>query len=126
MAGCRWLKPLLVGQFEFVEWTADDHLWHSRFIGLRQDKNPTDVLREGGRQTLELLALLRDSQCPEPSSVLRDRTPSRNRPEPLDPVGQHWVALERTHQSVLGLPIDMTMEIPVLKLTFAKSPCSGS
>jgi DNA ligase D-like protein (predicted ligase) len=47
MGGCRWLKPLLVGQFEFVEWTADDHVRHSRFIGLRQDKNPTDVLREG-------------------------------------------------------------------------------
>ena len=29
MAECRWLKPpQLVGQFEFVEWTADNHLRH--------------------------------------------------------------------------------------------------
>jgi ATP-dependent DNA ligase len=26
MAECRWLKPVLVGQFEFLEWTADNHL----------------------------------------------------------------------------------------------------
>ena len=33
MKDCRWLKPKLVGQFEFVEWTPDDHLRHSRFVG---------------------------------------------------------------------------------------------
>jgi DNA ligase D-like protein (predicted ligase) len=38
MADCRWLKPSLVAQFEFVEWTADNHLRHSRFIALREDK----------------------------------------------------------------------------------------
>ena len=46
MAGCRWLKPILVGQFEFVEWTPDNHLRHSRFIGLRDDKVPQSVVRE--------------------------------------------------------------------------------
>jgi bifunctional non-homologous end joining protein LigD len=35
MKDCRWLKPVLVGQFEFVEWTPDKHLRHSRFISLR-------------------------------------------------------------------------------------------
>jgi DNA ligase D-like protein (predicted ligase) len=39
MKECRWLKPVLVGQFEFVEWTPDNHLRHSRFIGLREDKS---------------------------------------------------------------------------------------
>jgi len=46
MKDCRWLKPLLVGQFEFVEWTEDGHLRHSRFMGLREDKKPTNVRRE--------------------------------------------------------------------------------
>ena len=46
MADCRWLKPSLVGQFEFVEWTADDHLRHSRFVALRDDKAARDVRRE--------------------------------------------------------------------------------
>jgi ATP-dependent DNA ligase len=46
MKDCRWLKPKLVGQFEFVEWIPDDHLRHSRFMGLRDDKKPEDVVRE--------------------------------------------------------------------------------
>ncbi len=36
MKDCRWLKPVLVGQFEFVEWTPDKHLRHSRFVNLRK------------------------------------------------------------------------------------------
>lgn len=46
MAECRWLKPQLVGQFEFVEWTEDVHLRHSRFVTLREDKKAKDVTRE--------------------------------------------------------------------------------
>jgi DNA ligase D-like protein (predicted ligase) len=46
MKDCRWLSPELVGQFEFVEWTPDDHLRHSKFIALREDKKPADVKRE--------------------------------------------------------------------------------
>jgi bifunctional non-homologous end joining protein LigD len=46
MAQCRWLKPVLVGQFEFVEWTPDNHLRHSRFVALREDKGAQDVRRE--------------------------------------------------------------------------------
>jgi ATP-dependent DNA ligase len=46
MVECRWLKPVLVGQFEFVEWTLDNHLRHSTFIGLRDDRSPRDVRRE--------------------------------------------------------------------------------
>ena len=46
MADCRWVKPELVGQFEFLEWTADNHLRHSRFMTLREDKPARDVRRE--------------------------------------------------------------------------------
>ncbi len=46
MAECWWVKPLLVGQFEFLEWTPDNHLRHSRFVALREDKNPLDVTAE--------------------------------------------------------------------------------
>jgi len=46
MADCRWLKPELVGQFEFVEWTADNHLRHTKFVALRDDKRAQDVRRE--------------------------------------------------------------------------------
>jgi bifunctional non-homologous end joining protein LigD len=46
MAECRWLTPSLIGQFEFVEWTTDHHLRHSRFMALRGDKKAKDVRRE--------------------------------------------------------------------------------
>ena len=46
MADCRWLKPVLVGQFEFVEWTDDNHLRHTKFVGLREDKVAREVTRE--------------------------------------------------------------------------------
>jgi ATP-dependent DNA ligase len=48
MAECQWLMPKLVGQFEFVEWTADLHLRHTRFIALRDDKPAGQVTREQG------------------------------------------------------------------------------
>jgi bifunctional non-homologous end joining protein LigD len=46
MKNCRWLKPELVAQFEFAEWTPDGHLRHSKFVGLRDDKDPWTVRRD--------------------------------------------------------------------------------
>ena len=46
MKECRWLQPVLVGQFEFVEWTPDGHLRHAKFVALREDKDPPEVHRE--------------------------------------------------------------------------------
>jgi DNA ligase D-like protein (predicted ligase) len=46
MAECVWLKPVLVAQIEFLEWTGENHLRHSRFVGLREDKKARDVERE--------------------------------------------------------------------------------
>jgi DNA ligase D-like protein (predicted ligase) len=53
MAQCRWLKPELVGQFEFLEWTSDNHLRHSKFVGLREDRPAREVGRDAsGRSAL--------------------------------------------------------------------------
>jgi bifunctional non-homologous end joining protein LigD len=46
MEECRWLQPRLVGQFEFVEWTGNNHLRHSKFVALRTDKKAKGVRRE--------------------------------------------------------------------------------
>lgn len=46
MKTCRWLKPVLVGRFEFTEWTPDNHLRHSQFVALRDDKKAGEVVRE--------------------------------------------------------------------------------
>jgi len=41
-----WLKPEVVAQLEFLEWTEGDRLRHSKFVGLREDKNPLRVIKE--------------------------------------------------------------------------------
>jgi len=46
MGECRWLKPHLVAQIEYADWTDVNHLRHSKFIALRGDKPAKDVKRE--------------------------------------------------------------------------------
>jgi bifunctional non-homologous end joining protein LigD len=41
-----WVQPRLVGQVGFGEWTRDGRLRHPRFLGLREDKAPEEVVRE--------------------------------------------------------------------------------
>jgi len=42
----HWVRPELVAQIKFTEWTADAKLRHPVYLGLRDDKKPTDVRRE--------------------------------------------------------------------------------
>jgi bifunctional non-homologous end joining protein LigD len=44
--GVHWLRPELVAQIGFTEWTRDGRLRHPRYLGLRDDKDPHDVVRE--------------------------------------------------------------------------------
>ena len=44
--GTHWIEPDLVGQFGFSEWTRDGRLRHPRYLGLRDDKRPSEVVRE--------------------------------------------------------------------------------
>jgi bifunctional non-homologous end joining protein LigD len=46
MKRCLWVKPVLVGQIKFTEWTHDDQLRQPVFLGLRTDKEAKDVVRE--------------------------------------------------------------------------------
>ena len=46
MTVLRWVKPLLVAEISFVEWTRDGSLRHAAFLGLRDDKPPRQVRRE--------------------------------------------------------------------------------
>ena len=46
MEKCVWLKPKLIAAIEYAEWTPANHLRHSRFVALRDDKDPRKVLRE--------------------------------------------------------------------------------
>src|SRR5205807_8554187 len=42
----HWVKPRLVAQVRFTEWTSDGKLRHPSFQGLRPDKTPMETVRE--------------------------------------------------------------------------------
>jgi len=44
--GAHWVRPELVAQIGFAEWTNDDRLRQARFLGMRDDKPPGEVVRE--------------------------------------------------------------------------------
>jgi bifunctional non-homologous end joining protein LigD len=46
MKRCHWLEPKLVCQIKFSEWTRDGKLRHPVFLGLREDKEAEEVVRE--------------------------------------------------------------------------------
>jgi DNA ligase D-like protein (predicted ligase) len=46
MKECVWVRPELVARIQFLESTGADHLRHSKFVALRDDKDPSRVVRE--------------------------------------------------------------------------------
>jgi bifunctional non-homologous end joining protein LigD len=42
----HWVKPRLVAQVKFTEWTDDNKLRHPTYLGMRDDKKPEEVVRE--------------------------------------------------------------------------------
>jgi bifunctional non-homologous end joining protein LigD len=42
----HWVRPEIVVQVAFIEWTRHGKLRHSRLLGLREDKSPREVVRE--------------------------------------------------------------------------------
>jgi bifunctional non-homologous end joining protein LigD len=64
----RWVRPQLVGEVEFAEWTADGLVRQASFKGLRVDKPPRQVVREGG-QTL-MRAPLSQTKVTHPERII--------------------------------------------------------
>jgi bifunctional non-homologous end joining protein LigD len=46
MRTCVWIRPEAVAQVEFLQWTEGDHLRHTKFVGMREDKDPREIVRE--------------------------------------------------------------------------------
>jgi ATP-dependent DNA ligase len=46
MTSCTWVKPETVVRIDFAEWTGADKLRHTKFVALRDDKDPQKVVRE--------------------------------------------------------------------------------
>jgi bifunctional non-homologous end joining protein LigD len=79
MRDARWVRPRLVAQVAFTEWTADGKLRHPSFQGLRDDKRPEDCVREGG------LTPAAPPPSPAPSAPSRASRGSTRAPSPPRP-----------------------------------------
>jgi bifunctional non-homologous end joining protein LigD len=44
--GVTWVKPVLVANVAFAGWTRDGNIRHGAYLGLRQDKDPSEIVRE--------------------------------------------------------------------------------
>src|SRR3954462_15319695 len=64
----HWVRPELVAQIKFTEWTADGKLRHPVYLGLRDDKKPTDVTRE---QAADVRRSAFDVRRSEPAAAAR-------------------------------------------------------
>ena len=71
----HWVRPELVAQIKFTEWTADDKLRHPVYLGLRDDKKPRDVRREKRRGGCAASAIVATAQ--RPSTLASPATPQR-------------------------------------------------
>ncbi|MGO4567798.1 DNA ligase D [Rhizobium sp. 2YAF20] len=47
----QYVRPELVAEIEFRAWTGDGHLRHASFRGIREDKDPTEIVRETPKQS---------------------------------------------------------------------------
>jgi bifunctional non-homologous end joining protein LigD len=46
MKECVWVRPDTVAWIDFLEWTEAEHLRHTKFVALRDDKDSSKVIRE--------------------------------------------------------------------------------
>jgi bifunctional non-homologous end joining protein LigD len=74
----HWVKPELVAEVSFSEWTSDGKLRHSTFLGLREDKPARAVVRELPADVERETGAAREAPPPKPSAK---RDAARTRPE---------------------------------------------
>lgn len=77
--GAHWVKPQLVAEIAFTEWSNDGALRHPSFQGLREDKKATEVVRE------QSAAVESDASADGPRSALREAKRARAGQKPEVP-----------------------------------------
>jgi len=100
----HWVRPALVAQIKFTEWTADAKLRHPVYLGLRDDKKPTDVRREEKpdvRRSSSGVRRTTNSARPTPNPARRT---AKVEPRTTDLVNQLSVLEDAKKDGTLTLP----------------------
>ena len=102
----RWVKPQLVAEVSFAEWTPDGHVRHAVFQGLRIDTSAKSVTREVARTTINAASL----PAAKPASSLKITNPERV----IDPsTGLTKMALVRYYESIAERILPHLLDRPV-------------
>lgn len=87
--GAHWIKPDLVAQIKYSEWTETNSLRHPVFIALRNDKNPKDVVREQATSTKKVVEKEKPAKTtkakakPEPEKKMtKEKATAKNEEKP--------------------------------------------
>ncbi|ANH67199.1 DNA ligase D [Mitsuaria sp. 7] len=83
----RWVKPKLVVEVAFAEWTPDGHVRHASFQGQREDKAPKDVGRESAKPAEEL-KVSKSPSSKSPKSSRSPKSPKSSEPTTSGALGQ--------------------------------------
>ncbi len=74
--GVTWVKPELVAQVEFANWTNENSLRHPVYLGLRADKDASEVVREQSTSLRKLAAAASGKKSPSHTRKIPPATPS--------------------------------------------------
>jgi bifunctional non-homologous end joining protein LigD len=66
-----WVKPALVVEVRFANWTSDDLVRQAAFLGVREDKDPKEVVRESGEFMPKSTRKTAQEEKPAPKSQSR-------------------------------------------------------
>ncbi len=76
--GAHWIKPELVAQVKYTEWTETGSLRHPVFIALRNDKDPKDVTREKAMDTNDVVM---DEKVKEKNVKAKTESKAKTKPK---------------------------------------------
>src|SRR3569623_2038628 len=81
--GVLWLKPMLVAEIKFAQWTDSGHIRHASFVGMRADKAPREIRRERVVPVNEVVTASGKPKASAPAAVATVRRGKRR------PAGTH-------------------------------------
>lgn len=112
----HWVKPRLVVEVKFTEWTADGKLRHPTYLGLRDDVEPRAVRKEP-----DVIARVQIAERAEAAERAR---PARTQPAAPSDLVEQLEALETsgTGGGVLDLPGGDTLDVTNLRKVFWPVP----
>ncbi len=117
--GERWVKPQLVAEVAFREWTPEGHIRHAVYQGLRLDKPAKSVVRELPREIAGTAPKGDGSTGSTASTASADTAPRRavkvtNPDRVIDPsTGLTKVALVRYYESIADRILPHLQDRPV-------------